>query len=269
MTWPVRLECGWTSEWVFRGSGSSSNSPADRAGDASVDALGHLARLHGVAPADPRRRDAPRRAGSWVGRVRGGDFVLDPFDAYQAGLVTNPNVVVAGSIGAGKSTLVKMMVDRALRRGRRVVVVDPKGEYGALARAHGVRPLVVGRDGWCWPRALDERSDHDFVTTLLDQCEGVPAERRRALRPRSSLDRDGATTASASLGGVGVTAIPVPRRSPRGASARSPYSCDASRRATSRVSTTATGAPVGFDDPLVVLDVSRYLGDRVMIAWPP
>ena len=58
---------------------------------------------------------------------RGRSFVFDPFDAYEARLTTNPNMVIAGAIGMGKSTLVKMMLDRALERGRRVVVVDPKG----------------------------------------------------------------------------------------------------------------------------------------------
>src|SRR6202012_342398 len=51
----------------------------------------------------------------------GSSFALDAFDAYGAGLVSNPNVVVAGSIGAGKSTVVKMQIERALRRGRRAV----------------------------------------------------------------------------------------------------------------------------------------------------
>jgi type IV secretory pathway VirB4 component len=104
--------------------------------------------------------------------VRGGDFVLDPFDAYRARLVTNPNVIVAGSIGVGKSTVVKMMIERALKRGRRAVIVDPKGEYGSLARAHGVRPLVVGSDGWCWPRSRDARADREFVATLLECAKG-------------------------------------------------------------------------------------------------
>ena len=45
---------------------------------------------------------------------RGGAFVFDPFDAYAAGVVSNPNMIVAGSIGAGKSTIVKMLLDRAL-----------------------------------------------------------------------------------------------------------------------------------------------------------
>ena len=67
-------------------------------------------------------------AGRSLGQsLRGHHFVFDPFDGYEAGLVSNPNMIVAGSIGAGKSTIVKMLVDRALVRGRRVVVVDPKG----------------------------------------------------------------------------------------------------------------------------------------------
>ena len=122
----------------------------------------------------PTHDGGTRLEGPVLGRTdRGGDFVLDPFDAYRAGIVTNPNVVVAGSIGAGKSTVVKMTIDRALRRGRRAVVVDPKGEYGALARVHGVRPFTLGRDGWCWPPDLDERATLDFVHTLLSSAKGL------------------------------------------------------------------------------------------------
>ncbi len=121
----------------------------------------------------PTHDAGTRLEGPALGRaVRGGDFVLDPFDAYRARLVTNPNVIVAGSIGVGKSTVVKMMIERALKRGRRAVIVDPKGEYGSLARAHGVRPLVVGSDGWCWPRSRDARADREFVATLLECAKG-------------------------------------------------------------------------------------------------
>ncbi|MFI5035393.1 MAG: helicase HerA domain-containing protein [Acidimicrobiales bacterium] len=124
----------------------------------------------------------------------GGSFVLDPFDAYAAGLVSNPNVVVAGSIGAGKSTAVKMTVDRALERGRRVVVVDPKGEYADLARAYGVTPVALGRDGWCDPFADDNADAAGLVRALVASAQGAPLsaeelyvldERWRALaRPR-------------------------------------------------------------------------------------
>ena len=101
----------------------------------------------------------------------GGEFVYEPFDAYGAGLVANPNLLVAGSIGAGKSTLVKMVIDRGLARGRGVVVVDPKGEYGALAASYGVTPLVLGRDGWCDPFEDDSRA-RDLVRAVLASAAG-------------------------------------------------------------------------------------------------
>jgi type IV secretory pathway VirB4 component len=104
----------------------------------------------------------------------GGDFVLDPFDAYRAGLVSNPNVVVAGAIGAGKSTVVKMQLERALARGRRVVVVDPKGEYGALAAAHSTTPVALGRDGWCSPFSSDDREGRGLLRALLSSAQGEP-----------------------------------------------------------------------------------------------
>jgi type IV secretory pathway VirB4 component len=103
---------------------------------------------------------------------RGSSFVFDPFDAYAAGLVSNPNMIVAGSIGAGKSTVVKMVLDRALERGRRVVVIDPKGEYASLARCHDVETLVLGRDGWCDPFARNDRESRDLLRALLASAQG-------------------------------------------------------------------------------------------------
>ena len=103
----------------------------------------------------------------------GGDFVLDVFDAYAAGLVTNPNVVVAGAIGAGKSTVVKMQLDRALARGRRAVVLDPKGEYAPVARRYGRRPVVLGRDGWCDPFARYEANGSQLLRALLASALGT------------------------------------------------------------------------------------------------
>lgn len=198
--------------------------------------------------------------GAVLGRaLRGGDFVLDPFDAYREGLVTNPNVVVAGSIGSGKSTLVKMMVDRALRRGRRVVVVDPKGEYGAMARAHETRPLVIGRDGWCWP-TLDERGAREFVTTLVASAKGAPLSDDE----RYVLDDTCATLTD-----------PAPTRLLAALFARlSPYLADPPRGAERTLALTlrrfiegdlrglydGEGEPVRFDDALVVLDVSQFWG---------
>jgi type IV secretory pathway VirB4 component len=103
----------------------------------------------------------------------GSSFVLDVFDAYGAGLVSNPNVIVAGSIGAGKSTVVKMQLERSLRRGRRAVVIDPKGEYTELAILHGSRPIALGRDGWCDPFSLDDTEGRALLRALLASAQGA------------------------------------------------------------------------------------------------
>ena len=105
--------------------------------------------------------------------VGGAPFVLDPFDLYRAGVVANPNVIVAGAIGAGKSTIVKMTVERALARGRRAVVIDPKGEYGALAGRHGCRAVALGVDGWCDPfgDVVDGRS---LVRAMVASAQSQP-----------------------------------------------------------------------------------------------
>jgi type IV secretory pathway VirB4 component len=114
-------------------------------------------------------------AGRPLGRaLRGFDFTFDSFDAYAAGLVSNPNMIVAGSIGAGKSTVVKMLLDRAMVRGRRVVVIDPKGEYASLAASYGVRPITLGRDGWCTPFPDDDRESREFLRALVASAQGSP-----------------------------------------------------------------------------------------------
>jgi type IV secretory pathway VirB4 component len=82
-------------------------------------------------------------AGVLVGRdLFGGAFVYDPFVLYRRGVLSNPNMVVFGQIGRGKSAFVKSYLWRQSVFGRRAWVVDPKGEYGALARAWGAEPLA-------------------------------------------------------------------------------------------------------------------------------
>jgi len=86
--------------------------------------------------------------GVLVGRdLLGGTFVFDPFHLYAQGVVTNPNVVVIGQIGRGKSAFVKSYLWRQAVFGRQAWVVDPKGEDGALAAAWGVRPVALSPGG--------------------------------------------------------------------------------------------------------------------------
>ena len=77
----------------------------------------------------------------------GGSFVFDPFELYAQGVVSNPNMVVFGQIGRGKSAFVKTFLWRQAVFGRRAWVVDPKGEYGDLAAAWGVRPVALRPGG--------------------------------------------------------------------------------------------------------------------------
>jgi hypothetical protein len=90
-----------------------------------------------------------QRAGSvLIGRdLLGSTFGYDPFELYQCGYLTNPNMVVIGQIGRGKSAFVKTYLWRLAAFGRRAWVVDPKGEYGALARAWGVEPVALRPGG--------------------------------------------------------------------------------------------------------------------------
>jgi len=95
-------------------------------------------------------------AGVLVGRdLFGGAFVYDPFVLYGKGLLSNPNMVVFGQIGRGKSAFVKSYLWRQSVFGRRAWVVDPKGEYGALARACGTVPLALRPGGTLRLNPLD------------------------------------------------------------------------------------------------------------------
>ena len=75
----------------------------------------------------------------------GGVFHFDPFFIYEDALVTNPNIVVVGEIGRGKSALVKTLLYRESLLGRDFFVIDPKGEYQRLARATGARFVRLSR----------------------------------------------------------------------------------------------------------------------------
>lgn len=76
-------------------------------------------------------------------------FCFDPFIAYQDGLVTSPNMVVAGQVGKGKSSAVKSALLRwvGVFRNRAALIYDPKGEYGPLAEALGLDAIRLAPGG--------------------------------------------------------------------------------------------------------------------------
>jgi hypothetical protein len=100
--------------------------------------------------------------GVLIGRdVLGGSFVYDPFVLYRNGVVTNPNALVIGQIGRGKSSFVKSYLWRQAVFGRHAWVIDPKGEYGPLAQAWGVRPAALRPGGNIRLNPLDTADDTD------------------------------------------------------------------------------------------------------------
>jgi type IV secretory pathway VirB4 component len=68
----------------------------------------------------------------------GGGFCFDPWELYRRGVLTNPNCLLAGVVGKGKSFLAKSLTTRSIAFGRRVYVPgDPKGEWSVVAKAVG------------------------------------------------------------------------------------------------------------------------------------
>jgi hypothetical protein len=85
--------------------------------------------------------------GVFVGQdlYSGSSFVYDPWVLYARGLITAPNLVLAGIVGSGKSALAKSLYTRSIPFGRRVYVPgDPKGEHTAVAEAVGGKAIALG-----------------------------------------------------------------------------------------------------------------------------
>ncbi|MER7772368.1 ATP-binding protein [Kitasatospora sp. NPDC096140] len=77
-----------------------------------------------------------------------GSFCYDPFTLYNSGRIegfTNPNGILCGVIGMGKSALAKSIATRAIAHGYKIYVPsDPKGEWSGLAEALGGQTIALG-----------------------------------------------------------------------------------------------------------------------------
>lgn len=117
-------------------------------------------------------------------------YTWDPFAAYAAGATTNPNVWILGEPGNGKSALVKTLLARMATRyglgrgGRWIAIVDPKGEYRALAEYLGLVVVRLHPGGTERLNPLDGHDDADrgdgalrrpaLVSALLAGAAGRP-----------------------------------------------------------------------------------------------
>lgn len=117
--------------------------PAHRATTALVRALYPFMAQAPLLP----RATTDTRSDVYIGRdFFGSSFFYDPWTLSQQGL-SGPNMLVIGQLGVGKSAFVKSYLWRQLVFGRTSWVIDPKGEYGALAQAAGVTPIILRPGG--------------------------------------------------------------------------------------------------------------------------
>jgi type IV secretory pathway VirB4 component len=106
--------------------------------------------------------------GVFIGRDASGEaFCYDPWVLYGDGLLDDPNVIVLGKLGQGKSALVKTLLWRMLLFGRRAFVLDVKREYGPLCHAVGVEPIALFPGGTRRLNPLASRPEEHAQVELL------------------------------------------------------------------------------------------------------
>lgn len=153
----------------------------------------------------------------------GSAFVYDPWVLYARGLITAPNLVLAGIVGAGKSALAKSLYARSIPFGRRVYVPgDPKGEHTPVAKAVGGQAIALGHglsnrlnplDEGHRPRGVDDAQWASQVTARRRDLIGALTETMlsRPLTPLEHTAIDIALTAASRATDVPVLPLVVDR----------------------------------------------------------
>ncbi|MEW1859903.1 ATP-binding protein [Streptomyces sp. NPDC088194] len=117
-------------------------------------------------------------------------FCYDPFSLYSSGRIegfTNPNAVLAGIIGMGKSALAKSIATRAVAHGYKVYVpCDPKGEWSPVAEALGGYTIALGPG---LPGRLNPL-DAPARPTAVSEADWATETRKRRLLLLAGLARD-------------------------------------------------------------------------------
>ena len=163
--------------------------------------------------------------GVFVGQdhYSGSSFVYDPWVLYARGLITAPNLVLAGIVGSGKSALAKSLYTRSIPFGRRVYVPgDPKGEHTAVAEAVGGKAIALGHgmsnrvnplDEGIRPAASDDIQWAAQVTSRRRDLLGALAETvlDRRLTPLEHTAIDVALAESVRIADVPVLPMVVDR----------------------------------------------------------
>ena len=135
-----------------------------------------------------------------------GPLCWDPFEVYEQGLVTNPNVFVMGEPGFSKSSLIKCWAawqHCLYGPSRWLTITDPKGEYRPLAERIGMTVIRLEPGGGTRINPLEshtrfgttadlkERTQDRIVqATMLYSLAGTQLERRLdPARAQGAADR--------------------------------------------------------------------------------
>jgi type IV secretory pathway VirB4 component len=120
--------------------------------------------------------------GTYIGRdACGGAFLFDPWAAYEAGILSGPNMLVVGQLGRGKSALLKTYIARQHVFGREAWVLDPKGEFTPLANALGGSVIALVPGGSVRLNAISSHMGREAQLSLLRSV--AAAALRRELAP--------------------------------------------------------------------------------------
>jgi hypothetical protein len=120
--------------------------------------------------------------GTYIGAdvFSGGSFVYDPWVLYQDRVITNPNVLLAGVIGSGKSSTAKALITRSIALGHKAYIpCDPKGEWTPVATAMGGAAIKLGPGLPTRLNPLDAGRRPSMVAA--HEWERIVWSRRRAL----------------------------------------------------------------------------------------
>lgn len=74
----------------------------------------------------------------------GAPFCFSPFELYRDGIITNPNLLVAGEIGSGKTNTACALTLRSIPLGFKVAAVDAKSDWARFARSYGGSAISLG-----------------------------------------------------------------------------------------------------------------------------
>lgn len=74
----------------------------------------------------------------------GAPFTFSPFELYRDGLITNPNILIAGEIGSGKTNATCALTLRSIPLGYKVAAVDAKSDWARFAKSYGGSAISLG-----------------------------------------------------------------------------------------------------------------------------